>query len=725
MVKEKSKKSKDKKSKSSKSDKSEKKSKKSQKEKVQTSNEENGIISDSITSKKRKVESHNQVDESKSKPKKQKTDLNSAVDEAITDCPIDSDIPKHLRLSSYRISSETVALLASRNINSLFPIQAETFDYIYEGKDILGRARTGTGKTLAFALPIIEKLKADGMASNKARGRPPKVLVLAPTRELAKQVSAEFEATGGQLSVICIYGGVAYDGQIDAFRNGVDVVVGTPGRIIDHIESGRLKLQDIRYLVLDEADQMLDMGFAESMEQILSHVQNHKKSSNSATSSHQTLLFSATFPSWINDVVSKFMKDERVTVDLVGDQKLKTSEKVRHLCINAHWSHRKEVIGDVVQVYAGKVGKTIIFTNSKAEANDLALNDKLKSDAQVIHGDIAQNQREVTLKGFREGKFRTLVATDVAARGLDIPEVDLIVNMEPPKDIDTYVHRSGRTGRGATTKLGTCVTFYKPADEYLLNIISKRTGTNFSKVSVPQPSDIIKASAEESKHYLETVSSDVLDLFEDTAKEVIEQFGGGVPALTRALAWISGYTEKKQITNRSLFSGAPTHTTLMFRLPTAIRHVSYVRTILTRTFPTLDPFTDLRTLKIAKDKMSVVFDIVNEKVELKKADAEDDSSEEIWITGIKWENERGVNLEVCNELPELVDSANGNGYGNNNFTRDQRGGGNYQDRNSGGRSFGNYGRGGRRSDGGYNNSRYGNDRGNGRGRGRGSFGRRH
>ncbi len=195
---------------------------------------------------------------------------------------------------------------------------------------------------------------------------------------------------------------------------------------MDHLDRGRLRLESIEFAILDEADQMLDIGFADAMEKILKAVQEQRQSAT-----HQTLLFSATLPQWVNQVTKKYLRSDAITVDLVGSQKLKTNENIKHLAIQCFWQQRAATISDVVRMYGGgRGGRAIIFTETKNEANELALGGQdgmSKMECQVLHGDIAQKQRETTLKGFRDGKFNVLVATDVAARGIDIPDVDLVI----------------------------------------------------------------------------------------------------------------------------------------------------------------------------------------------------------------------------------------------------------------------------------------------------------
>uniref|UniRef100_A0A2K6T5A7 Uncharacterized protein n=1 Tax=Saimiri boliviensis boliviensis TaxID=39432 RepID=A0A2K6T5A7_SAIBB len=288
--------------------------------------------------------------------------------------PVKKEIPveqKEGAFSNFPISEETIKLLKGRGVTFLFPIQAKTFHHVYSGKDLIAQARTGTGKTFSFAIPLIEKLL--GELQDRKRGRPPQVTVL-NIRALANQVSKDFSDITKKLSVACFYGGTPYGAQFERMRNGIDILVGTPGRIKDHIQ-------------------------------------------NDSEDNPQTLLFSATCPHWVFNVAKKYMKSAYEQVDLIGKKTQKTAITVEHLAIKCHWTQRSGVIGDVIRVYGGHQGRTIIFCETKKEAQELSQNSAIKQDAQSLHGDIPQKQREITLKGFRNGSFGVLVATNVAARG--------------------------------------------------------------------------------------------------------------------------------------------------------------------------------------------------------------------------------------------------------------------------------------------------------------------
>ncbi|WZY79606.1 hypothetical protein YC2023_025990 [Brassica napus] len=439
-------------------------------------------------------------------------------------------------VSKFRISDPLREKLKEKGIEALFPIQATTFDMVLDGADLVGRARTGQGKTLAFVLPILESL-INGPAKNKRKngyGRPPSVLVLLPTRELAKQVFADFDAYGGSvgLTSCCVYGGDPYPPQQQKLKKGVDIVVGTPGRIKDHIERQNLDLTYLQFRVLDEADEMLRMGFVDDVELILGKVEDPKKV--------QTLLFSATLPSWVQNIASRFLKQDKKTIDLVGNDKMKASNSVRHIALPCSKQAMSRLIPDIISLYSSG-GSTIIFTETKDQASELS---GLLPGARALHGDIQQSQREITLAGFRKGKFSTLVATNVAARGLDINDVQLIIQCEPPRDVEDYIHRSGRTGRAGNT--GVAVMLYDSRKSGVSRI-EKQAGIKFEHVSAPQPNDIAKAIGMEAAEKITQVCDTVVPAFLAAAKELLESSGVSAEVLlAKALAKTAGFTEIKK-----------------------------------------------------------------------------------------------------------------------------------------------------------------------------------
>uniref|UniRef100_A0A673GTQ6 RNA helicase n=1 Tax=Sinocyclocheilus rhinocerous TaxID=307959 RepID=A0A673GTQ6_9TELE len=531
--------------------------------------------------------------------------------------------------SNFRISQNTIKLLQARGVSYLFDIQVKTFNSVYDGKDVIGQARTGTGKTFSFAVPLVEKLQA--AADDRRRGRAPTVLVLTPTRELAIQVSKDFKDVTKKLSVTCFYGGSSYNPQLEAIRNGIDVLVGTPGRIRDHLQNNKLDLSQIKHVVLDEVDQMLDMGFAEQVEEILSV--SYKKD---AEEKPQTLLFSATCPAWVYEVAKKYMRSQYIHVDLIGKKTQKAATTVEHLAIACHWSQRASVIGDVVQVYSGSHGRTIVFCETKREATELSMNTSIKQSAQTLHGDIPQKQREITLKGFRSGTFEVLVATNVAARGLDIPELDLVIQCSPPNDVESYIHRSGRTGRAGRT--GICICFYQRKEESQLKFVEQKAGITFKRVGVPTANDIIQSSSKDAVRFLDSVPAVAVGYFREAAQELIEQ-RGAVEALAAALAHISGATSLEQ---RSLINSDTGFTTMMMSCSQEMHNIGYAwRGLKEQLGEEVDEHIKRMTFLKGK-KVHACLCLLTRRVSV--------SLQDRWQDGRRWQ------LSVATELPEMEQS---------------------------------------------------------------------
>jgi len=243
----------------------------------------------------------------------------------------------------------------------------------------------------------------------------------------------------------------------------------------------------------------------------------------------QTLLFSATIPGWVKEVAHKYMANP-VNIDLIGDQEQKASKDVKHLMLQCPWQNKAATVGDLISVYGGANGRVLVFTDTKREANELVVNPAIKLDSQALHGDISQSQRETTLEAFRSGTVRCVIATDVAARGLDIKGVDLVIQLQPPAgkfsgkaDVETYVHRSGRTGRAGRS--GVAITLYTRNQEMTMKQIENKTGNTFTRIGAPQPADLVKASAAQAKEIIESLPSDNLDLFRDTAQQILDHRG--------------------------------------------------------------------------------------------------------------------------------------------------------------------------------------------------------
>ena len=353
------------------------------------------------------------------------------------------------------------------------PVQIATIPIILEGHDIIGQAQTGTGKTAAFGIPLLQMIEPK---------KKPSALILCPTRELAIQVSEEMKRLGEYVSlrILSVYGGAGIEPQINAMRQGVDIVVGTPGRVIDHLHRGTLDLNEIKYMVLDEADRMLDMGFIDDIKYVLSKLPKN----------HQTLLFSATMPSEIHALSEKYMKDPQ-TISVSEDILVLPNTEQMYVPIG-----RRNKIWALCRILEANKPKTIVFAQTKFIVD--MIEKRLKSygyPVAAIHGDLSQSKREKVLKDFRSGKTNILVATDVAARGLDIEGVVMVVNYDIPDSPETYVHRIGRTGRAG--KEGRAITFVSLDEMHLLEAVEAFTETKIPKFEVPNPEGRVKANVQE------------------------------------------------------------------------------------------------------------------------------------------------------------------------------------------------------------------------------------
>jgi superfamily II DNA/RNA helicase len=351
--------------------------------------------------------------------------------------------PDSPSFSDYAIRPEIVAALADVGIVKTFAIQELTLPIALAGGDLIGQARTGTGKTLGFGVPLLNRVQL-----NRGKGASPEALVIAPTRELAVQVAGDLRAAGKRLGVRVqtIYGGRAYEPQIEALRAGADIVVGTPGRLLDLVQQRHLKLDEVSMLVLDEADEMLDLGFLPDIEKMLAMLPARR----------QTMLFSATMPGPIVSLARQFLI-QPMQIRAESDTDIPSTEHVEQFAYRAHGLDKAELLARILQ--ARDRGLTMIFTRTKRSAAKIA-DDLIERGfaAAAVHGDLGQGAREQALRAFRTGKVDILVATDVAARGLDVEGVTHVINYQAPDDDMTYVHRIGRTARaGASGKAVTLV----------------------------------------------------------------------------------------------------------------------------------------------------------------------------------------------------------------------------------------------------------------------------
>ncbi|HEX7005476.1 MAG TPA: DEAD/DEAH box helicase [Trueperaceae bacterium] len=373
----------------------------------------------------------------------------------------------------YDLPESVENALRERKITSPTPVQSATLPHALAGGDVLGQARTGTGKTLAFAIPIARRLAAD-----RSRGRPPRALVLTPTRELALQVAGELAWLARHLDITTVYGGTGYGSQAAELNRGTDVVVATPGRALDYLGRGILDLSAVEIAVLDEADEMLSMGFEEDVEKLL----------GATPPERQTLLFSATLPDWARRLSERHLRDP-LKVNVVREEAVGYHE----LAIESSLGSRQSVLADVLHAHGG--ARSIVFANTKAETDKLAQAlTQSGIPAESIHGDLNQAQRERAVERLRSGQVKVLVGTDVAARGLDIPEVDLVVHYRLPNDPGSYQHRSGRTGRAGRS--GKVVIFHGPRERSALTRLERAVGRRFEHVPPPRPEEVQDAKLE-------------------------------------------------------------------------------------------------------------------------------------------------------------------------------------------------------------------------------------
>jgi ATP-dependent RNA helicase DDX21 len=491
--------------------------------------------------------------------------------------------------------------LSQKGIASFTPVQAEAFEPIMQRRDVIGRSRTGTGKTLAFGMPALQRLIAfheekgnRDKLGRMRRGRNVAMVVLCPTRELARQVADELTEVVAEplgLAVQVFHGGVSYGPQAGALRDGIDVLVGTPGRVMDHLERASLDLSECDVVVLDEADEMLNMGFAEDVEFILKGVGSKNKQKT------QCLLFSATTPPWVKQIGRQYQENV-LSIDSTTDEGgARVAKTVRHTAIQLPpgEASKLSILEDIIAVEISRdknieddedekkpdaayldnpiaaaamekkrktqntlsqkvFGKTIVFTETKRLADDMVSGNVFKSlTAQALHGDVGQQQRDATLNAFRQGAFNVLVATDVAARGIDIKDVDLVIQFDPPRDVDTYVHRSGRTGRAG--KKGVSVLLFNRNQARDIVRIERDLGHGFQfdLIGPPSAEAALSAAAKTSAIACKGIPDETAAFFSESAAALLEEFEDPTDVVARCLAAIS--RRSTEIQSRSLLTG--------------------------------------------------------------------------------------------------------------------------------------------------------------------------
>ncbi|MCF2949084.1 DEAD/DEAH box helicase [Paraglaciecola aquimarina] len=399
------------------------------------------------------------------------------------------------------------------------PIQAESIPIILNGDDLLGTAQTGTGKTAAFALPMLANVDPDDKNTQ--------LLVLAPTRELAIQVAEAFQVYASfskKINVLPVYGGSSYDNQIRQLRRGAQVVVGTPGRVIDHIKKNTLKLDKLKFLVLDEADEMLRMGFIDDVEWILSH----------APKERQTALFSATMPDPIRKITKRYLNDPK---QVKIESKVTTASTIRQRYCQVAGHHKMEALTRIMEVE--NFDGAIIFVRTKTATMELA--EKLSARGYAVeplNGDIPQNSRERTVDRLKKGKIDILVATDVVARGLDVERVSHVINFDVPYDTESYVHRIGRTGRAG--REGDAILFISHREKRMLFSIERATKQSIDSMAIPSISELNETRLSRFKSsVIEAMSDSSIETLIPIVESIQEETEAAPEVIMAALAKIA------------------------------------------------------------------------------------------------------------------------------------------------------------------------------------------
>lgn len=399
------------------------------------------------------------------------------------------------------------------------PIQAKSIPLLLEGHDLLGQAQTGTGKTAAFALPMLANIDPESAHTQ--------LLVLAPTRELAIQVAEAFQVYASfskKIRVLPVYGGQSYDNQIRQLKRGVQVVVGTPGRVIDHIKRKTLKLDQLRFLVLDEADEMLRMGFIDDVELILSH----------APKERQTALFSATMPAQIKKIAQRYLNNPQ---HIKIESKVSTASTIRQRYCQVAGHLKLEALTRILEVE--EFDGVIVFVRTKTATIELA--DKLAArgyDVEPLNGDIAQSARERTVEKLKQGKIDILVATDVAARGLDVERVSHVINFDVPHDTESYVHRIGRTGRAG--RQGDAILFISHREKRMLFAIEKATKQTITPMDIPSINELNESRLGRfKKSVIDAISDETIEAYMPVIEAIIKESEASPELVMAALAKVA------------------------------------------------------------------------------------------------------------------------------------------------------------------------------------------
>ncbi len=441
-----------------------------------------------------------------------------------------SEVETPTSFTSLGLSGPLLKALNDIGYESPSPIQEECIPYLLEGNDIIGQAQTGTGKTAAFALPLLHRID---VSKNH-----PQMLVLAPTRELAIQVAEAIQSYARYLKgfhVLPIYGGQAYDRQLRPLKRGVQVVVGTPGRVMDHIKRGTLKLNGLKSLVLDEADEMLRMGFIDDVKWVLEQIPDER----------QIALFSATMPNVIRKVADQFLRDPKI---VKIKNKTATAKTIHQRYWQVSGTNKLDAITRILEVET--FDAMLVFVRTKTATVELA--DKISARgfaAEAINGDIPQKTRERIIEQLKKGKIDILIATDVAARGLDVDRISHVINYDIPYDPESYVHRIGRTGRAGRS--GEAILFVAPREKRMLKVIEKVTRQPIEPMQLPSAKMINQQRIETFKQKItDTLSNRDISLFENLVADYHQETATDPLKIAAALALMAQGSEPLLVSER-------------------------------------------------------------------------------------------------------------------------------------------------------------------------------
>lgn len=443
------------------------------------------------------------------------------IEEIIETEEILTELANDDSFAQFDLNKEILKAVAELGYESPSPIQQKTIPLMLEGRDIIGQAQTGTGKTAAFALP--------GLQAIDVKNKNAQVLVLTPTRELAIQVAEAFHSYSkhlGRIKVLPVYGGQSIGQQIKHLRSGAQVIVGTPGRVMDHMRRETLDLSSLKLVILDEADEMLNMGFQEDVEFILSHTPKER----------QTALFSATMPKAVRRIADNFLKD---ATSIEIERKTMTVPTITQFYINLSENQKTDALTRLLEVEINSGEAVLIFHRTKVGA--AALTEKLQARgyaAEAMHGDMNQNQRETVIKRLKSGKVEIVVATDVAARGLDVERISTVVNYDMPSDTESYVHRIGRTGRAG--REGKAVLFVTPRQQRMKREIENYTRQKIEPLKLPTQADVAARRMSLLKErIINTLTEQDLEIYLSLVEQLTDESGCDIAEIAAAAIFLA------------------------------------------------------------------------------------------------------------------------------------------------------------------------------------------